>query len=208
MQDAGAGVPGESLHRRRIYAQARAAGLEQGFFAGPGLRPPGIPQLRRQGTEQPPFRGGKGDVVETAKPDAGTVLQIDADPHPPGRGRLCGQNGPAAAARQAQGQSGIGAGEPVAGPAVILVWSAVRAGVGSGQFFGPHAKDSGRKGPQGDPAGQEIAPGRRIVQARGPAEFGGVEEVSAVRSDVGKTNGPDDGTCCTRASGFQASANV
>ena len=97
------------------------------------------------------------------------------------------------AAGKAQDQAGGGTAKQVAGPAVVKLRSrpAVRAGIGGRQFPGAHRQDSGGELPQRDPAGQEVPPGRRILDAGGARAFGGIKEDLTVRSDVGKTNGPD-----------------
>ncbi|HSN36538.1 MAG TPA: hypothetical protein VLT34_09335, partial [Arthrobacter sp.] len=69
--------------------------------------------------------------------------------------------------------------------------SAVRAGISGFQVPGAHRQDPGGELPQRDSAGQEVPPGCRVRDARGTRAFRGFEEGLAVRSDVGKTNGPD-----------------
>ena len=54
-----------------------------------------------------------------------------------------------------------------------------------------HLQDPGGEIPQRDPAGQEVSPGPRILDAGRARAFGTVKESLTVRSDVGKTNGPD-----------------
>jgi len=54
-----------------------------------------------------------------------------------------------------------------------------------------HLQDSGGEIQQRDPAGQEVPPGRRILDACGAPAFGGTQKRLTVRSDVGKANGPD-----------------
>ncbi|BCW66500.1 hypothetical protein NicSoilB4_12630 [Arthrobacter sp. NicSoilB4] len=68
---------------------------------------------------------------------------------------------------------------------------ALRARIGGRELPGAHAEDSGGEIPQRDPAGQEVPPLPRILDACGARAFGRSEESLTVRSDVGKTNGPD-----------------
>ncbi|MET1020815.1 MAG: hypothetical protein ABWX69_01285 [Arthrobacter sp.] len=68
---------------------------------------------------------------------------------------------------------------------------ALRAGIGGRQFPGADFQDSGGEFPQRNPAGQEVPPGARVLDACGACAFGGTKKDLTVRSDVGKTNGPD-----------------
>ena len=90
-------------------------------------------------------------------------------------------------------KAGGGTAKQVAGPAVVKLRSrsALRARIGGCQVPGAHRQDPGGEIPQRDPAGQEVPPGRRVLDARGTRAFGGTQEGLAVRSDVGKANGPD-----------------
>jgi len=54
-----------------------------------------------------------------------------------------------------------------------------------------HRQDSGGEIPQRDPGRQEVPADPRILNAGSARAFGGTEESLTVRSDVGKTNGPD-----------------
>jgi hypothetical protein len=73
----------------------------------------------------------------------------------------------------------------------VRAGSAVRARVRRCQFPGAHAENSGGEFPQCDPAGQEVPPGPRNLDAGSARPFGGSKESLTVRSYVGKTNGPD-----------------
>ena len=97
------------------------------------------------------------------------------------------------AAGKAQKQAGGGAAQQVAGPSVVKFRSgpALRAPIGGRKFPGAHAENSGGKIPERDPAGQEVPPGPRILDAGGACAFGGIQEGLTVRSDAGKTNGPE-----------------
>ncbi|WP_346925640.1 hypothetical protein [uncultured Arthrobacter sp.] len=69
--------------------------------------------------------------------------------------------------------------------------TALRARIGSRELPGAHLQDPGGEIPQRDPACHEVPPGRRILDACGARAFGSTKEDLTVRSDVGKTNGPD-----------------
>ncbi|MDR7081560.1 hypothetical protein J2X01_000837 [Arthrobacter ginsengisoli] len=81
----------------------------------------------------------------------------------------------------------------VAGPAVVQLRprAAVRAAVGGRQVPGAHAEQFRGETAQRDPAGDKILPGCRVLDARGTRPLGRIEEGPCVRTDVGKTNGPD-----------------
>jgi hypothetical protein len=118
------------------------------------------------------------------------VFQVDADRTAGGTG---GQQGPAVAAGKAHEKPGGGTAKQVAGPAVVKLRSraALRARIGGCQFAGVHRQDSGGEIPQRDPGRQEVPADPRILDAGSARAFGGTEESLTIRSDVGKTNGPD-----------------
>ena len=97
------------------------------------------------------------------------------------------------ASGEAQDQAGAGTAKPVAGPAVVKLRSrpALRARIGGRQVPGAHFEDPGSEFAQRDPAGPDIPPGLRMFDACGARAFDGTQESLTVRSDVGKTNGPD-----------------
>ncbi|HEX9229275.1 MAG TPA: hypothetical protein VF885_21955 [Arthrobacter sp.] len=79
---------------------------------------------------------------------------------------------------------------------------ALRARIRSRELPGAHAKDSGDEIPQRDPAGQEVPPGPVILDSCGARAFGRPQEGLTVRSDVGKTDGPDgDSGYCEGSTG-------
>ena len=126
------------------------------------------------------------------------MLQVDADRTADPGCAICtggtgGQQRPAVAAGKAQEKPDGGIANPVAGPAVVKLRSrpALRTRVGGCQFPGAYLQDSGSEIPQRDPAGQEVPPGPRILDARGARAFDGTKESLTVQADVGKTNGPD-----------------
>ncbi|MDD1478122.1 hypothetical protein [Arthrobacter sp. H16F315] len=56
-----------------------------------------------------------------------------------------------------------------------------------------HRQDPGSKSAQRDPAGHKVPPGCVVFEARCTRAFYLIEEGHTVRSNVGKTNGPDGG---------------